>query len=65
MPRYFRRVRVSRGWPSLPDPVYEVPILPRHKGESVARYLDRIAVSLSLSPIILRERWLDKGSAIL
>lgn len=65
MPRYFRRVRISQGWPRLPDPEYATPVYPKARGESVAEYLVRMAVALNQPYAIIRERWLDKPATIL
>lgn len=62
MPRNFRRVRISQGWPRLPDPLYELAVYPQQRHESIPAYLSRVAVQTGCSPQVLRERWLDKGS---
>lgn len=43
MPRNFRRVRVSRGWPRLPSPLYEHTVYMKGNRESIKDYIRRIA----------------------
>jgi len=57
MPRNFRRVRLSRGWPALPDPVYDVPILPIRKHEALADYFIRVATVAGITPADAALRW--------
>ena len=49
MPRNFRRVRFSRAWPALPEPVYAGNIYPMQKGEGLHTYLRRISSVTGLS----------------
>lgn len=65
MPRHFRRVRISRGWPRLPEPEYDIPVYPPFRAESLCEYLSRVATLCNLPLVVVRERWLDKGSTIL
>lgn len=58
IPRHFRRVRVSRRWPSLPSPVYEVPVYPVKKREALSAYFLRMSALLGHPVDILRDRWL-------
>lgn len=60
MPRNFRRVRLSHGWPSLPDAAYEVPLLPSSKGEPLAAYLERVALAVHLTFNDCMARWEHK-----
>lgn len=60
MPKGFRRVRLSRHWPDLPDPLYEVPVYPMRTGESFGSYLERMSLKTSQATIDLLARWEHK-----
>lgn len=57
MPKNFRRVRHSGGWPDLPEPAYEERILPRHKAERVPAYLVRVAWETNIPFTTIRATW--------
>lgn len=61
MPKHFRRVRVSRGWPKLPLPLYEHTILRQQSRESVPAYVRRVANVLDMPYTELLARWLAKN----
>jgi hypothetical protein len=57
MPKGFRRVRLSRGWPKLPDPTYDLPIYVKARSEQFDHYFHRIhALTGSDIPDLLA-RW--------
>lgn len=58
MPRHFRRVRVSRDWPKLPQPAYELDVIYRNKRESVKAYVRRVAVQTGEDYGYLMGQWL-------
>jgi len=60
MPKGFRRVRLSRGWPDLPSPAADSPILPIRKAEPLPSYFVRIAVVAGISPADAAARWEHK-----
>lgn len=60
MPRGFRRVRVSRHWPKLPKPEYDLNVYPMLARESVTAYIRRVAVITGASYDTLLSQWLDK-----
>lgn len=63
MPRNFRRIRVSHSWPRLPKPAYDKQVYPIQSGESVKRYVARIAVLIGRQPGELMDKWLaSKGN---
>lgn len=49
MPRNFRRVRFSRAWPALPEPIYDDRVLVMQKGEGIHQYLRRVSSATGLS----------------
>jgi len=49
MPRNFRRVRFSRAWPTLPDPIYSGQVIVMQKGEGLQPYLRRVSSRTGLS----------------
>jgi len=57
MPKGFRRVRVSRRWPKLPEEVYEIPIYPPGRKEEFAHYIQRIATITGEHIPDLMARW--------
>jgi len=57
MPKGFRRVRLSRRWPKLPDPIYDVPIYPPAKNEELDRYIQRIHRKTGVGIPDLQARW--------
>lgn len=57
MPKGFRRVRVSRRWPKLPEQVYEIPVYPPGRKEEFTHYLNRIATITGESIPDLMARW--------
>lgn len=59
MPRNFRRVRISHGWPRLPPPLYELPVYPLKRGEALSQYLLRMSVTLGRPLDVLRDVYLD------
>ncbi len=61
VPRHFRRVRVSRAWPSLPAPEYAVKVYPLLQGESLSAYVQRMSVALGHSMAGLRALYLDRS----
>jgi len=61
MPKNFRRVRISRDWPSLPAPVYPLKVYPIDRGEALSAYLRRMSTALGLSLDVLRDTWLDRS----
>jgi len=60
MPKGFRRVRLSQGWPCLPDALYDVPLYPIAKRETLSEYLHRVSVLVSTPEIDLLARWEHK-----
>lgn len=58
MPRSFRRVRVSRDFPQLPD-LGGSPLLVPSRSEDVARFIARVADATGLDPDILYPRYLQ------
>jgi len=64
MPRNFRRVRISRAWPSLPEPLYEIPVYPIARGETLSEYLRRMSVTLGRTMDVLRDVYLDHSRDI-
>jgi hypothetical protein len=64
MPRNFRRVRVSRDWPRLPEPLYEIPVYPMQTGEALSGYLRRMSVTLGRPMDVLRDVYLDEARDI-
>jgi hypothetical protein len=59
MPRGFRRVRVSYGWPKLPKPTYDKTVYPIGNRESVKAYIRRVAGLTSKPYDDLMQQWLD------
>jgi len=59
IPRNFRRVRVSRQWPSLPKAEYPIQVYPINRNETLQDYLRRMSVALGRPVDILRHCWLD------
>ena len=57
MPKNFRRVRVSRLWPTLPDPLYEFKVFPPKPRESLAAYIFRVADLTGVDIPTLRSRY--------
>lgn len=57
MPKGFRRVRLSRTWPKLPAPLYDVPVLPAKPSESLQEYFLRIAARADITPPDAAARW--------
>lgn len=57
MPKGFRRVRVSRVWPSLPDPIPDPPLLPFEKRETLRAYLQRVHLASREDVRDLLARW--------
>lgn len=57
MPKGFRRVRLSRGWPDLPEPAYDVAILVPGRREPLSEYFLRVAVATDISPMDAEARW--------
>lgn len=64
MPKGFRRVRTSQGWPRLPEPEYDIPVLPLRKREALPDYFNRVSLTSGVAPSVLATRWLDKPSTI-
>jgi len=64
IPRNFRRVRISRAWPSLPEPLYEIPVYPIARGEALSGYLRRMSITLGRPVDILRDVYLDHNRDI-
>lgn len=62
MPRGFRRVRVSRDWPKLPDPVYDLKVYYPKSRESVVAYVRRVAITIDTDYNVLMSRWLDRSA---
>jgi len=61
IPRNFRRVRISRHWPKLPSPEYELKVYPIERGEALSAYLRRMSTALGVPMATLRDTWLDKS----
>lgn len=59
MDRHFRRVRVSQGWPRLPDPLYGHTVYRRLSKESVKAYIRRIAILTGEDYNVLMSTWLS------
>lgn len=64
IPKHFRRVRVSRSWPRLPEPEYPLKVYPLEKREALTAYLRRMSVTLGRPLDVLRSAWLDKSGDI-
>lgn len=60
MPKGFRRVRLSRGWPSLPEAAYDVALLIPEKHEDLPEYFLRVAATTGLSSMDVAARWEHK-----
>lgn len=60
MPKGFRRVRLSQGWPNLPTALYDVPLIPMLARESFSTYLHRVALASQQAEIDLFARWEHK-----
>jgi hypothetical protein len=58
MPRGFRRVRISYGWPKLPKPSYSKRVYPMKAHESVKAYVRRIAILTGEDYGLLMGQWL-------
>lgn len=56
-PRKFRRVRISRDWPRLPEPILPSDYIPMEPKESIRQYLHRCAEYFGFSPLEMLERW--------
>lgn len=59
MPRGFRRVRVSRGWPKLPPPDYPYHVYMLNPKESVKAYVRRVALLTGEDYNLLMSSWLS------
>lgn len=59
MPKGFRRVRVSRGWPKLPTPLYDHTVYLPKARESIETYVRRMATITGEDYNILMSRWLS------
>lgn len=57
MPKGFRRVRVSRVWPSLPTPIPDPPIITLGTGEQLGAYLQRVFNQTGVPLPDLLARW--------
>lgn len=57
MPRGFRRVRLSHGWPDLPPATYEIPILLPGRREPLTAYFERVALAAHLTVPDCMARW--------
>lgn len=57
MPKNFRRVRFSHGWPSLPDPQPEISLVLPNKREPFADYVHRVSICTGIFPADLRLAW--------
>jgi len=64
MPKGFRRVRLDRAWPRLPDPIPEFPVLPMRKEEPLGEYLLRISRISHITTEEALRRWGDRDSDI-
>lgn len=58
MPKGFRRVRVSQGWPKLPD-YHGFPLLVKARNEFTSTYLMRVSDITGVDVDTLWERWQD------
>ena len=65
IPPYFRRVRVSQDWPSLPLPEYPIKVFPVGRREALSEYLRRMSVTLGYPLALLRSDWLDHSRDLL
>jgi len=60
MPKGFRRVRLSQCWPKLPEPLYEIALLPMRAKETFGNYLVRVNLATGIETIDLLARWEHK-----
>jgi len=58
MPKGYRRVRLSHGWPALPELPAEIGVLVKAKNEQLPEYFLRVHQASKVLPNVLRERWL-------
>lgn len=59
MPKGFRRVRVSRGWPKLPAPAYDKEVIYPKARETTKAYIRRVAILTGESYNDLMSSWLS------
>lgn len=60
MPKGFRRVRLSQGWPKLPDAIYEIPLIPMRPRETLSAYLERVHLRTGEPRPDIDARWQHK-----
>lgn len=64
IPGHFRRVRISRDWPSLPAPEYPLKVYPLLPRETLPMYFHRMSVTLGSRLELVRDAWLDRSRDI-
>lgn len=60
-PRHFRRVRISQVWPRLPEPYLPADYIPQLEKESIGEYIMRVAGSLGMNIVDLRDRFTNEA----